>query len=173
LAEREADGTFAKGHSGNPHGRPPAIGRKMAEGLQKVGQLPYFDEDFTNAQAVARMIWIGLLDGVIPMNGTRMALTTKDWLNLVKWLYTHLDGSLHRAAPLGEEELKEVLDRAAEKVEQGEVRGIVKEIEAAVLSAEELAENEEEQNKLALMRNAAYDGTPIRKRMPPPTMDEA
>jgi uncharacterized protein DUF5681 len=85
-------GQWQKGQSGNPSGRPA---RPLSQALRALGEHDSFG-DISNRQLVARLVWQALVCGSIPLVGGRtLELSVKEWLDLVKWLHQHVDGSIH------------------------------------------------------------------------------
>lgn len=86
---------FIKGQSGNPRGRPPKsrtlsnILAQKAEDLMPDNSGEYIAQQ----QLIADLIWQFITTGEVHLPaGTLRAENVTDWLNAVRWLYTHVDG---------------------------------------------------------------------------------
>jgi hypothetical protein len=89
----------------------------LAEILREVANHDSY-ADITNRQLLARMIWEALACGTITLVGGRtFELTLKEWLDLMKWLHTHVDGVMHIGVSA------EMSADRAEPVEPPEKRG--------------------------------------------------
>ena len=88
-------GTWPKGTSGNPNGRPPKH-RALTEILRKRGSRTIEDVDGkrrSGNRVVARLMWDGASTGRIQFpDGRTLTLKLNDWLDLVKFLHVHIDG---------------------------------------------------------------------------------
>lgn len=104
---------FTKGQSGNPKGRP-AKSRALTEILKSAGNatLPIEVETrkrdgtvvketrvVAKKRLVAQLAWEVVATGKATFpDGSVLAFTSRDWLETVKWIYTHIDGPAHQAA---------------------------------------------------------------------------
>lgn len=85
---------FQSGQSGNPRGRPPGQ-RALAATLREMAQQFEGDEEISIGEAMSRLIYRALLSGDIALtSGRRLELDAKQWLDLMKWLHHHVDGSV-------------------------------------------------------------------------------
>src|SRR5262249_204251 len=83
---------WRKGESGNKAGRP-SKGRILAQALRETAAHDRYG-DLSNQQLIARMVWEGLAMGTITFSNDRtLELNVKEWLELVKWVHAHVDGS--------------------------------------------------------------------------------
>lgn len=89
--------TFQSGQSGNPTGRPRSRG--MTRFLEQVGdeiegiRIGKETKGFTKKELLAKIVWQLALEGeaVLP-NGTVKTIAGRDHFDLIKWMYTHVDG---------------------------------------------------------------------------------
>lgn len=91
---------FTSGQSGNPKGRPKkdraltamleaAGGRTVERVNPESGDM----EKLTLRKAAISGVWQGLTEGQITfLNGSKLPLYSKDYVELVKWLFSHVDG---------------------------------------------------------------------------------
>ncbi len=93
--------TWKPGQSGNPSGRPPKH-RALTQILEKAGNktvaVPGKKTRTARKRLIAELAWQLVAEGKATMpDGTELRLDPRDWINTVKWIYTHIDG-----APKGE-----------------------------------------------------------------------
>lgn len=137
---------WSKGKSGNQKGRP-AKGRVLAQALRDTGAFDSYG-DLTNQQLLARMVWEGLALGTITFSSDRtLELNVQEWLELVKWVHAHVDGS-YRPEP---EEADED-ERPLTYLEQLELDRI--ERHAAVVRRAEESRQAEEARQAEALRQA-------------------
>lgn len=87
--------SWKAGKSGNPRGRPPKV-RSLTEYLKAGGDRMVYDDYgrlLSAKEATARLLWEFATRGEISLSGRIMeAESTTEWLNVVKWIYQHVDG---------------------------------------------------------------------------------
>jgi hypothetical protein len=92
-----ANPNWVAGVSGNPKGRPPK-GRALTEILKatldkKVRAAGAQRARIQAKTQLAEMAVEGLITGVVTFsNGKTLKLTSQDWKDMLKWMYTHVDG---------------------------------------------------------------------------------
>lgn len=87
-------GTWQKGQSGNPNGRP-SKGRTLADQLSKEANKTreYRGQKLTGKRLLAVLAFDGLVDGTVTLgNNEQITLSEDGWLSLLRFVYTHLDG---------------------------------------------------------------------------------
>jgi hypothetical protein len=124
VANTDGKGGFAKGKSGNPAGRPRGGSRYLANVLLEAGKRKDWSP-LTNAETVSRNVWAGLVFGEIDFGGGKSyRLTAREWLDLLRWLHQHVDGTINigvRAEPIE----PELLEAEPEEVLEPEERKVV------------------------------------------------
>jgi hypothetical protein len=86
--------SWKKGQSGNPKGRPPK-NRALTQLLKDCAQdkVVIDDEHLTYQKLLSRRVWEFVSTGQVSLSdGTLQASNIADWIAMVKWLYTHVDG---------------------------------------------------------------------------------
>lgn len=82
---------FEQGNTGNKRGRPKK-GRALTEILSAGGKNKLNDK-VARKNEVARLVWEAATEGRVTfLNGTVLDLNVADWLGIVKFLYTQIDG---------------------------------------------------------------------------------
>lgn len=89
-------GSWKPGQSGNPKGRPKKS-RALTEILARGGSKTIEDADGkrrSGKRIVARLLWQAATTGVVQFPDTKetMTIPLSDWLGIIKFLYTHIDG---------------------------------------------------------------------------------
>jgi hypothetical protein len=87
-------GNWKPGQSGNPNGRPKKD-RALTEILKRAGShtVEVDGKNISGRQLLARMTWEGLTTGSVTFpDGKTLQLSPADWKDLLKWIYTHIDG---------------------------------------------------------------------------------
>ncbi len=86
---------WQKGETGNLSGRPPKF-RALTEQLKRIIKKPILDvegQKHSGNIVLARIIRDLLTTGESKLpNGKFMALAPKDYLDMVRWLYSQIDG---------------------------------------------------------------------------------
>jgi hypothetical protein len=85
---------WVKGVSGNPAGRPPKA-RALTAILEAAGNktVEAGGKKVTGKRLLGRMLWeIATTGQTVMPDGASLLLDPGDWVGLVKWIYTHIDG---------------------------------------------------------------------------------
>jgi len=97
--------SFQRGQSGNPAGRPRkdrALTAILAAAGNATVVVPGTARGLAGKRLVAQLLWAAATSGQLELpNGSVLYLDASDWLGLVKWLFTHIDGP---ARPSSDEE---------------------------------------------------------------------
>lgn len=101
MSERSKQSRWQKGQSGNVNGRP-LQGRAMAQALRETAEMCVPEGKHAGAitlrEQLAAMIWQGVTSGTVTFAGGRdLALNGREWLELVRWLHQHVEGTAHTA----------------------------------------------------------------------------
>lgn len=95
----KSSSSWEKGQSGNPSGRPKHI-RQIANMLITYGMEQDESTDESRFDLIADMIWGTLLSGAISFkSGKTLEIIAREWIDLVKWMAKHVDGSLKPVDP--------------------------------------------------------------------------
>lgn len=102
---------FQRGQSGNPKGRPPKS-RVLTEILEVAGRkkMPVAGGDIIEQRkVVAALLWDVATNGeaILP-NGDKLSFAPRDWLEVVKFIYTQIDGPVKAQPPLDTDEVDKV-----------------------------------------------------------------
>lgn len=80
------------GVSGNPKGRPKKV-RTLTAILEKAGGKKLENTSKTHKQLAAELLWTAAATGRVTFpDGSGLQLEAKDWLDVVEFLYKHIDG---------------------------------------------------------------------------------
>lgn len=99
--------TWEKGQSGNPRGRPPKA-RALTAILERAGaktvtikQADGTERKLPGRRFIALAMWELATTGKVTLpSGVSWMVEPQDWLETVKWLYSHIDGPARQAVEL-------------------------------------------------------------------------
>lgn len=86
--------TWQKGQSGNPKGGPKK-NRALTAILERAGNqtLDVGGERISGKRLIARLAWEVATKGEATLpSGRMLVVAPADWFDVVKWIYTHIDG---------------------------------------------------------------------------------
>ncbi|MBN8640132.1 MAG: hypothetical protein J0M07_32770 [Anaerolineae bacterium] len=87
---------WSKGKSGNPKGRPPksrALTDVLEAAGRKKGKLLASDaKQMQRAHILAERVWEGITTGIITFDERKIELDATDYIGLLKFAYTQIDG---------------------------------------------------------------------------------
>lgn len=86
--------SWKKGQSGNPNGRPPKS-RALSEILEKTGNqsVEVDGKKIAGKRLIAFLLWQVATTGQASFpDGTVLSVSPRDWLDIVKFIYTQVDG---------------------------------------------------------------------------------
>ena len=91
--------TWQKGQSGNPRGGPKK-NRALTAILERAGNqtLDVGGEHISGKRLIARLAWDVATKGeaILP-SGRMLVVAAQDWFDVVKWIYTHIDGPVKQS----------------------------------------------------------------------------
>ncbi len=91
---RDTLGRFGPGNNANPKGRPLKH-RALTAILERAGSKALDDggKRASRRRVLARMVWEAATTGSVTFpDGKALKVDAGDWFEVVKWLYTHIDG---------------------------------------------------------------------------------
>lgn len=103
---------YQKGQSGNPNGRPPKS-RALTEILKRAGgrMVEVNGEKVSGRRLMARLLWQAAESGEVTLpSGEKLVFGPRDWFEVVKFLYQHIDGPPPQTLDLGDGRLRVVLE---------------------------------------------------------------
>ena len=109
-----ANPNWQPGKSGNPSGRPPKS-RALTEILRRAGgrMVEVNGEKISGRRLMARLLWQAAESGEVTLpSGEKLVFGPRDWFEVVKFLYQHIDGPPPQALDVtsGGQPLKVILE---------------------------------------------------------------
>ena len=105
---------FQKGQSGNPNGRPPKS-RALTEILERGGSktVEIDGKHISGKRLVSMYVWELATTGKVQFEGRELRVTSvREWADIVKWIYSHIDGQPKSEIDLTHDgELKVIIER--------------------------------------------------------------